>query len=108
MATQAAREALAVARKDALGIASGVGVKHVTNVLEQASSELEKRLAAQLAKTQGKDTFTVAHMRAALEQIKELTAKLVVPGLKDAVMSAGMQAADASAGNTMQYLGDAH
>jgi hypothetical protein len=106
--TQAAREALAQSRKDALNIASQVGVDHVLTVLKEAASALEKKLDEALAKTKGEDTFTVAHMRATLEQIETIISKLVMKGMRDAVMTSGMHAAGASASNTIQYLGEAH
>lgn len=106
MAKGSPRDALAVARGDALSYAQGTGVEHVRAVMQKAAKELTEKLAAMPATDA--ETFTHAQMRATLEQIETILKKIALPGIKDATLTAGRAAAEAGASTTIDYLGTAH
>lgn len=101
------RDVLAEDRRQALDLASGVGVDRMVMVLRAAARDLEQRIGQQMmlriGAAAGSDPFTLTQMRATLAQVREVT-KLVTHGMTHVVLNGGEQAAEAGAGNTLKYL----
>lgn len=98
------RDVLAEDRKNALDLASSLGVERMQRVLRAAALDLEERLAkAHTLRGADANTFSMMQMRAALAQVRAAT-MLVTRGMTDTVLDTGQQAAEAGAANTLQYL----
>lgn len=95
-----ARDVLSANRDNAVQIAQGAGLKRTQKLLRDAQNDLNDRL---MAVGGSDDDFTRAQMRATLAQIQQVTRDLA-GGMKDVVVDAGVQAAEAAAAHTVGYL----
>jgi hypothetical protein len=95
------RDILAANRRDALGLVETSGVGRTRLILENAERELVQRLALVRG---GTGTFTYEQMRSALFQIRLVLLELN-NGIAQTVVDGALQAAEAAAAGTVDYLG---
>ncbi len=101
-AEEAAKLALDVDRAHALAAVHAGAGKELRATLERAQRDLETRLA----KVGGREpTFSVAQMRAALAQVKEVI-RTIVAEMREQLPSNAREASASSAEATMKYLKD--
>jgi hypothetical protein len=107
MARLTPHDVLTEDRRQAIELSQHVGVERVRAVLEDAARDLERRIS-EAVNLRGLDeeTFTLTQMRATLAQVREAT-RVATRGLGKAVVDTGTEAAEASAGHVVDYLGRA-
>lgn len=101
---QAARDALALNREEAIRLVQTVGLRNTRELLEDAEADLVKRLKSLGKKMSG--TFTETQLRVALAQVREVL-QILIPGMRDNLLSTGEQAAELSSEHMVEYLTDA-
>lgn len=103
----AAKSALDINRKAALGMAERAGAGETRRLLVEAQKDLERRLReAEGLGGPGKDSFTASQLRSMLAQVKQVTRDLNV-GLQGNLTSSARQAAEQATEDTVSYLTDA-
>lgn len=95
------RDILAANRKEALGLVESSGLQRTRLLLEASERQLVQRLAMIPG---GSGTFTYEQMRAALMQIRQVLIELNA-GMSKALVDGALEAAEAAAGGTIDYLG---
>jgi len=99
-----AKDVLGANRDNALKLAQGSGLKATKKLLQSAQADLTVRLGGVAGDAE--ETFTVAQKRATMAQLRQVIRELS-GGLGDAVLDAGMEAAELAAAHTMSYLATA-
>jgi hypothetical protein len=103
-APQAIRDALARNRRAALQVSTQMGRQALLKLLECSQRDLSKRVRqAEGLRGPGEDSFTAVQMRVLMRQIRQVSKELKA-GLGDVVLGTGAKAAEASAGNLVDYL----
>lgn len=103
LATQA-HTALTLNRDAANRLTKAKGVTATHELLQDAASDLEARLAqAESLGGPGEASFTAARLRATLAQVKEVT-RSVASGLKPIIVDNAGEAAEAATSHTLEYL----
>lgn len=101
---QQAQATLAKNRRDAITTVQAKGVDATRDMLERSAIHLQKRLThAEGLKGPGKDSFTATQLRTTLRQVTHVL-KTVTGGLKATILDVGEDAAERSAGDTVDYL----
>lgn len=95
-------------RARALEASGAVGRRKLLRLLEAADRDLTRRLARVPRATggPGRATFTGVQLEAARRQVRDVV-RVLTRGLGGLVVDQGLEAADASVGNLLDYLGRA-
>jgi hypothetical protein len=102
-----AMKALARDRREAVLLAQKRGAERTRKLLEEAAEDLERRIGkVTILKGLGAETFTVAHLRATLAQVREVTRALAV-GMKEGLLDQVQDVAGEAVQITAKYLTEA-
>ncbi len=103
-ALERAQEVLARDRRLSLGFVQQAGAHRTQQLLQETARDLELRLkSAELLRGPGKDTFSIAQMRATLAQVRSVL-KPLMGGVKDTLLTHGPATATEGAEHAAKYL----